>query len=36
MFGFTGVIYAQTVSEIVTTVLAFVLFQGLVAKELQD
>ena len=36
MFGFTGVIYAQTVSEILTTVLAFVLFQSLVAKELQE
>ncbi|MBR4162252.1 MAG: MATE family efflux transporter, partial [Solobacterium sp.] len=36
MFGFTGVIYAQTVSEILTTILAFVLFQNLVAKELQD
>ena len=36
LFGFIGVIYAQSVADMLTTVLAFILFQKLVAKELQE
>ncbi len=36
LFGFNGVIYAQSVADMLTTVLAFFLFQKLVAKELQE
>lgn len=36
LFGFNGVIYAQSVADMLTTVLAFILFQKLVAKELQE
>ena len=36
LFGFNGVIYAQSVADMLTTVLAFILFQTLVAQELQE
>ncbi len=36
LFGFNGVIYAQSVADMLTTVLAFFLFQTLVAQELQE